>query len=128
MMVFYAALAGGFVFSMLHVFPIQWVEYAFMAIIPMLIYGRAPQIYINWSSKDTGTLSFLSIFMAFGGGLARIFTSLQEAPAPLILAGLIVGALLNGILCLQILVYGGSAKPGKKSKAANGGKKKSKKD
>ena len=120
-MLFYAVATAAFVVSMLYVLPMSVVGIAFSSIIPMLLYGRAPQIWSNFQNKDTGALSLVSLIMSFGGGLARIFTTLQEAPSTLILAGLLSGVVLNGILIAQILMY---AKKGGSKKARKSGTKK----
>jgi mannose-P-dolichol utilization defect protein 1 len=39
------------------------------------------------------------------GSLARIFTSLQEVPDPLILYGFVAGFALNAILFVQMVYY-----------------------
>jgi mannose-P-dolichol utilization defect protein 1 len=105
--VVYLAALALFLGAMLVVLPMHVVDLAFSSVIPILVYGRAPQIYSNYRRKSTGALSFTSLFMSFGGGLARIFTTLQEAPSTLVLSGLVIGVLLNLVLIIQILVYGG---------------------
>ncbi len=117
--VFVVAVAV-FLFALLWVVPTSVVSLLFSTIIPMLIYGRAPQIWSNYRRKDTGALSLTSLAMSFGGGLARIFTTLKEAPSALNLAGLIIGVTLNLVLILQILTYGSkrqAARPASKDKA-----------
>ena len=124
-MVLYLASVAAFLGAMLFALPMSMVELAFSLVIPILIYGRAPQIYSNYRRKNTGALSLTSLFMSFGGGLARVFTSLQEAPSVSVLAGLIIGVTLNLVLIVQILVYGGGSKP---KSAAAAGNKRTKKD
>ena len=104
-----AALASG-LFYLINVAPMSTVNLAYSAVIPILIYGRAPQIYSNWKRKNTGPLSLATLLMSFAGGLARVFTSLQEAPAFLPLVGLAIGLSLTLILIVQIFMYGGSKK------------------
>jgi mannose-P-dolichol utilization defect protein 1 len=105
--VLYIAALATFLGALLFIMPMSMVEIAFSLVIPILIFGRAPQIYSNYKNKNTGALSLTSLFMSFGGGLARVFTSLQEAPSVNIIVGLVIGVLLNLVLIIQILVYGG---------------------
>ena len=115
MVAFLAAVAAYIGYMTLYA-PLAYVDAAFSAVIPIMVYGRAPQIYYNFRAKNTGTLSLTSLLMSFGGGLARIFTTLQEAPSTLILAGYVIGVTLNGILVLQILIYGGGTGSGSGTK------------
>lgn len=107
-----------FLGALLWVAPLSIVSLLFSSIIPILIYGRAPQIYSNYRNKDTGALSLLSLALSFGGGLARIFTTLKEAPSTLNVVGLVIGVLLNLILILQILAYRGGGEGKGKAKTA----------
>jgi mannose-P-dolichol utilization defect protein 1 len=105
-----------FLGALLFVLPLNIVSLFFSSIIPILIYGRAPQIWSNYQRKNTGALSLLSLAMSFGGGLARIFTTLKEAPSTLNVLGLVIGVLLNLTLILQILAYGGGRAKAKAKK------------
>jgi len=72
--------------------------------------SRLPQIWMNFKTKSTGQLALTTFFLNFAGSLARIFTTLKELQDTIILSGYIVGALLNGTILAQILVYGGGKK------------------
>eukprot|EP01101_Sappina_pedata_P005444 TRINITY_DN2497_c0_g1_i1.p1 TRINITY_DN2497_c0_g1~~TRINITY_DN2497_c0_g1_i1.p1 ORF type:complete len:289 (+),score=123.08 TRINITY_DN2497_c0_g1_i1:2-868(+) len=74
--------------------------------IPLNVASRVPQIWLNFKQGDTGSLSFLTFFLNFGGAVARIFTTMQELADPLFLVGYILSAFLNGIIVLQIVYYG----------------------
>jgi len=74
--------------------------------IPILISSRVPQIWSNYKARSTGQLAFLTWMLTFVGAMARIFTTLQEAFDPILLAGYIIGATMSGTICLQILLYG----------------------
>ena len=89
----------------LQVVPAAVVESLISASIALAIYGRVPQIWSNWKRRDTGALSVATFALSFGGGLARIFTTLQEAPSTMVLVGFVTGVVLNGIIMTQILVY-----------------------
>ena len=74
------------------------------------IASRLPQILSNHQNKSTGQLSGLMIFLNFGGAVARVLTTLQSVGDIVILAGYAISAFLNGVILLQIVVYG-NAKP-----------------
>ena len=46
----------------------------------LAICARMPQIFMNYQMKNTGTLSFVTCFMFFGGSLVRTLTTLIEVP------------------------------------------------
>jgi hypothetical protein len=81
----------------------------------LLMASRLPQIYSNFQRKDTGSLSAITLFMMFAGSLARIFTTLQEAPdSVMLIVNYVCGALASGTLLLQVFLH---AKKGDKKKA-----------
>jgi mannose-P-dolichol utilization defect protein 1 len=69
-------------------------------------FSKIPQIINNAKAKSTGQLAFLTFFLNFVGSAARIFTTLQELSDWIVLTGAIFGTVLNGIIVLQILIYG----------------------
>jgi len=73
--------------------------------IPLFTVSKIPQIWNNFQKKSIGALSFLTVFMQFGGSAARIFTTIKEVSDPIILIGFITGTVLNGILTAQCLLY-----------------------
>eukprot|EP01114_Cavostelium_apophysatum_P001775 TRINITY_DN1154_c0_g1_i1.p1 TRINITY_DN1154_c0_g1~~TRINITY_DN1154_c0_g1_i1.p1 ORF type:complete len:214 (+),score=37.29 TRINITY_DN1154_c0_g1_i1:60-701(+) len=81
--------------------------------IPIFTLSKIPQIWLNFKNKNIGQLSVVTVFMMFAGTAARVFTTLTEISAPIVLLGYVIGAVLNGTLLLQALIYGG-AKPDKK--------------
>ena len=64
-----------------------------------------PQIWSSFREKSTGVLAPLTVLLSLGGGLARVFTTLQEVPDTLILVGYLVGVSLNATLLAQIYLY-----------------------
>lgn len=77
--------------------------------LPLIISSRVPQIITNMQQKSTGQLSLPTYFLQFAGSSIRIFTTIQEVGYDLpLLSGFIIGASLNGILLLQIIIYRGS--------------------
>ncbi|EPY26281.1 mannose-P-dolichol utilization defect 1 [Strigomonas culicis] len=71
--------------------------------------SRVPQIRSNLQNHSTGTLSFLTFFLAFGGGVARVLTTALNVPwekgKAIMLTQYTVAATLNLIIILQILFY-----------------------
>ncbi|KAF1336581.1 Mannose-p-dolichol utilization defect 1 protein, partial [Globisporangium splendens] len=76
--------------------------------IPVSIIARIPQIISNFKQGHTGQLAFVTLLLNFGGGLARLFTTLQETGDIVQLLGFGVGSLLNGTLVLQVLIFWGA--------------------
>ncbi|KAG8467075.1 hypothetical protein KFE25_000391 [Diacronema lutheri] len=78
-----------------------------MAVVPSLIIlaSRAPQIALNFSQGHTGQLSLATSTLFFLGNAARLFTTLTEVDDPVLLAGVLVGLLLNGVLVLQLVAF-----------------------
>eukprot|EP01088_Endostelium_zonatum_P008655 TRINITY_DN21814_c0_g1_i1.p1 TRINITY_DN21814_c0_g1~~TRINITY_DN21814_c0_g1_i1.p1 ORF type:complete len:251 (-),score=55.99 TRINITY_DN21814_c0_g1_i1:35-787(-) len=98
-----------------------------MLVAPCVILSRAPQIYSNYKARSTGQLSLITWVANFGGGLARIFTTLREVQDPLVLGTFILATTLNGIIVAQILMYWGNGNSAAKSTNANNKKNKQKK-
>nr|XP_008528581.1 PREDICTED: mannose-P-dolichol utilization defect 1 protein [Equus przewalskii] len=52
--------------------------------VPAVVVGKLLQAVTNYRNGHTGQLSAVTVFLLFGGSLARIFTSIQvSAPSPL---------------------------------------------
>lgn len=76
----------------------------------VLISSRLPQIYMNYRRRATGQLSFLTYFLALGGGCARCMTvllnvSVEQGKYPLFCQQAIA-AVLSATIVSQILYYG----------------------
>ncbi|DAZ95991.1 TPA: hypothetical protein N0F65_009292 [Lagenidium giganteum] len=82
---------------------LQWLLAS--AGIPVSIFARIPQIISNFKQGHTGQLAFITLFLNFGGSVARLFTTLQETGDVVQLAGYGVAILLNGTLVSQVLIY-----------------------
>lgn len=71
--------------------------------------SRVPQIYANYQTRCQGQLSFLTFFLAFGGGLARVMTTALnvswEKGKGVMLVQFGVAASLNAIILSQMLFY-----------------------
>lgn len=78
-----------------------------MAVVPSLIVlaSRAPQIALNFTQGHTGQLSMATSVLFLLGGIARLFTTLTEVNDPILLAGVLVGLLLNGLLVFQLVLF-----------------------
>lgn len=82
----------------------------------IMVASKLPQIWANLRAKRTGQLSIITYALNTAGAAARIFTSIQEQAGPAMLRGAIISALLNAILALQIVFYGGGS-PKKKGRS-----------
>lgn len=59
----------------------------------------------NYQNGHTGQLSAVTVFLLFFGGLARIFTSIQETGDSVIIFTFIMASLSSGVLAAQVLYY-----------------------
>jgi len=90
-----------------------------LSVLPMLIYSRSAQIVSNFQQGTTGQLSLITALLQFLGGLARVFTTIQEVGWDLpLLSGFVVSSVLSGTLIAQIVYYSYVSPPGKKDKKA----------
>lgn len=109
-----AAELGAFYVMCQGVVPRGVHEYLLSGQILLNISSRVPQIILNHRSGGTGQLSFLTFFLAFGGGLARVLTTAVNVPwakgKAVMLAQFSVAASLNLIIIAQILYYGYKAR------------------
>lgn len=87
------------------VVPLKVVTGLTLLNVPVVIAGRVPQIYANWSNGSTGQLSAVTCWGIFLGASARIFTTLQEVDDRMILLGYAASASLNGIIAMQVVYY-----------------------
>ncbi|KAI1723231.1 PQ loop repeat domain-containing protein [Ditylenchus destructor] len=91
-----------------HFVPMAVLEAIQLSSVPIVFISKSIQVTQNYREQSTGQLSIISVSMQFGGCMARIFTTIQEAGGEwLILLPYIVAAVLNGIILAQILYYGG---------------------
>lgn len=83
---------------------------------PSVVVGRLLQAVTNYRNGHTGQLSAITVFLLFGGSLARIFTSIQETGDPLMAGTFVVSSLCNGLIAAQVLFYWNAKAPHKKKK------------
>ncbi|XP_045426074.1 mannose-P-dolichol utilization defect 1 protein [Lemur catta] len=83
--------------------------------VPAVVVGRLLQAATNYRNGHTGQLSAITVFLLFGGSLARIFTSIQETGDLLLAGTFVVSSLCNGLIAAQLLFYW-NAKPAHKQK------------
>lgn len=76
-----------------------------LAAIPMLNFGRIPQIMLSRRRRSTGELSFITLLLQVMGNLARIFTTITSVGDKLMLLGVGVSTVFNSALLLQYLLY-----------------------
>ncbi|KAK9365946.1 hypothetical protein V1509DRAFT_631551 [Lipomyces kononenkoae] len=77
------------------------------AAIPLNLASKVPQIITIFRNKSTGQLSAVSVFAYMAGSVARVFTTLQEVDDQIVLAGVVLGAVLNLVLVAQMVMYWG---------------------
>uniref|UniRef100_A0A6B2LIX0 Mannose-P-dolichol utilization defect 1 protein homolog n=1 Tax=Arcella intermedia TaxID=1963864 RepID=A0A6B2LIX0_9EUKA len=97
---------GAFLISaLIGVLPYKILSTLQMATIFIFSSSRIPQISSNFKNKSTGQLSMVTFLLSFVGGLARIFTTIQEVDDMIILVTFIIATILNGTVFFQILLY-----------------------
>lgn len=79
----------------------QWIH---VLSIVICNYALVPQIYLNWKQKKVTWSAFTALLSA-GGNLIRVFTTLQLTQDMLMLAGYVLGAIMNLIMLFQIYIY-----------------------
>nr|BAA28603.1 Supl15h [Mus musculus] len=85
--------------------------------VPAVVVGKLLlQAATNYRNGHTGQLSAITVFMLFGGSLARIFTSVQETGDPLMAGVFVVSSLCNGLIAAQVLFYWNAKAPHKQKK------------
>ncbi|XP_037007058.1 mannose-P-dolichol utilization defect 1 protein isoform X2 [Artibeus jamaicensis] len=82
--------------------------------VPSVVAGKLLQAATNYHNGHTGQLSAITVFLLFGGSLARIFTSIQETGDPLMAGTFVVSSLCNGLIAAQLLLYWNAKAPHKK--------------
>ncbi|XP_011725827.1 mannose-P-dolichol utilization defect 1 protein isoform X2 [Macaca nemestrina] len=85
--------------------------------VPAVVVGRLLQAATNYHNGHTGQLSAITVFLLFGGSLARIFTSIQETGDPLMAGTFVVSSLCNGLIAAQLLFYWNARPPHRQKKA-----------
>jgi len=100
----------------LDVLPDKVYEFIGIINIGLFVLAVAPQIKMNHQNRGTGQLAFVTVFLAWAGNVARVFTTLQEVKDPILLALFLTGTVLNGTVLLQFFIYGKSKKVTDKKK------------
>jgi mannose-P-dolichol utilization defect 1 len=70
-----------------------------------LILFQLIQAVANYKAGSTGQLSAVTIFMLFGGSLARIFTSYQETGDMTMIITYCGASFANAIIASQVIYY-----------------------
>ena len=94
------------VLGVINKFPSNFWFYIGSSPIPLASVARITQIYESYKSKSTGPLSAFTFFLALGGSLVRVFTTLTETNDFLMVFTYAYGASLNLIILIQIFIYG----------------------
>ncbi|EKE42871.1 hypothetical protein ENUP19_0052G0016 [Entamoeba nuttalli] len=96
-------------------FPLSLLELLQALTIPFFILAKVPQIYSNFVEKSTGSLSLITTIGLAAGNVIRIFTTLKEMDGDFtMLISYTLGALVNIIIIIQILIYGNKSPAPKK--------------
>lgn len=90
--------------------PLEYLDMLPLVGVALTVTGRVPAIIANFTAGHTGQWSVITQLLQTAGGVARVFTTLQEVPNVFVLAGYVTSASLNGIILLQILFMGGEKK------------------
>ncbi|XP_063617907.1 mannose-P-dolichol utilization defect 1 protein homolog [Cydia splendana] len=81
--------------------------------VPIILIAKSIQVITNYKNGSTGQLSAVTVFLLFGGSVARIFTSIQETGDSIIILTYCVSTAANAALVLQLLWYWNVDKPTK---------------
>jgi len=81
-----------------------------MSNVPILVVSRLIQAMTNYKNKHTGMMSLVTTVLMFLGGLARIFTSIQETNDPIMIINFSSGAFMSFILLCQFGLYAENTK------------------
>jgi mannose-P-dolichol utilization defect protein 1 len=80
---------------------LRWLQS--MVIVILTVFGRLPQVVLNFRRGNSGELSFGSTALSVAGNLARVFTTWALVKDPIIMATAMSQLVLNSILLAQIL-------------------------
>merc|ERR1712131_439257 len=69
------------------------------------VVSRLIQATANFRNKHTGMMSLVTTLLMFLGGVARIFTSIQETNDPIMIINFSSGAFMSFILLCQFALY-----------------------
>nr|CAB3263925.1 mannose-P-dolichol utilization defect 1 protein [Phallusia mammillata] len=72
---------------------------------PAVVISKMIQALDNYRNGTTGQLSAITVFLIFGGSIARIFTSIQETGDQLVIMNYVVSTICNGIIAAQMVRY-----------------------
>jgi len=103
----------GIAYTLLVLVPLDVLGVMDICTFPIVLSSLLPQIYSNYNNKSVGQLSLITISMGVVGTLARVFTTVMELDAPLILGMYLLALLLNSTLLLQFWLYGSESKKDK---------------
>ncbi|XP_065347686.1 mannose-P-dolichol utilization defect 1 protein homolog [Cloeon dipterum] len=73
--------------------------------VPIILAGKLIQAFANYKAGSTGQLSAVTVFMLFGGSLARIFTSYQETGDMTMIITYCGSSFANAIIATQLIYY-----------------------
>ena len=80
---------------------LRWLQS--LVIVILAVFGRLPQVFLNFKRGNSGELSFGSTLLSVLGNIARVFTTWALLDDILIMATALSQLTLNSILLAQIL-------------------------
>lgn len=96
--------------------PTEYQQILPLLSIPLMLFARLSQIVNNFKLKTTGQLSVITTLLNFVGGLARVFTTIQQVGYDYsLLSGFAASILTSGMLLLQMVIYRKSSTSASKS-------------
>lgn len=115
---FLVCFSAGLTLMVSPITPMEMLWVCQAAVVPLIIVSKMIQAVSNYRKGSTGQLSAITVFLLFGGALARIFTSIQETGDSMLIVTFIVSATSHAVMASQMLYYWKSSgsEPAKKKK------------
>uniref|UniRef100_A0A1A9WWA0 Mannose-P-dolichol utilization defect 1 protein homolog n=1 Tax=Glossina brevipalpis TaxID=37001 RepID=A0A1A9WWA0_9MUSC len=73
--------------------------------IPILFAGKLSQAFTIYQNRCIGQLSAVTVFLLFGGSLARIFTSIEETGDPIMIITFCSSTFANALIAFQVICF-----------------------
>ena len=80
---------------------LRWLQS--LVIVILAVFGRLPQVFLNFKRGNSGELSFGSTLLSVLGNIARVFTTWALVHDVIIMATAVSQLILNSILLAQIM-------------------------
>lgn len=80
---------------------LRWLQS--LVIVILAVFGRIPQVVLNWRRGNSGELSFGSTLLSVIGNVCRVYTTMALVKDPIIMATALSQLCLNSVLLVQIV-------------------------